>query len=48
MINLMVEGEEGYEIKIFRKNSHSIWENYLSGDQIINWFGENLFGFTMM
>ena len=45
-MKLMVEGEEGDEIKILFEHPHSTWYTYLSGDQIINWLGRNGFGAT--
>ena len=45
--NLFVEGEGGYERKIFCEHPHSTWENYFSGDQVMNWIGSNGFGATM-
>ena len=47
VMKLMVEGEDGYERKTFHENPHSTWENYFSGDQIMNWLGGNGFGSTM-
>ena len=46
-VKLMAEGEEGYKIKIFCEHPHSTWENYFSGDQIMNWLGGNGFGAKM-
>ena len=37
----------GSREKIFREHPHSTWENYFSGDQIMDWLGGNLFGATM-
>ena len=47
VMKLMVEGEEGDKRKIFREHLHSTWENYFSGEQIMNWLGGNEFGSTM-
>ena len=44
VMKLMVEGEEGGERKIFREHPHSIWDNYFSGDHIMDWLGVNGFG----
>jgi hypothetical protein len=33
--------------KIFREKPHSTWDNYFSGDMILNWLGENGFSSTM-
>ena len=41
------EGEEGYEKKIFRENPHSTWDNYFSGDHIMDELGGIVFGATM-
>ena len=46
-MNLMMEGGEGGEMKIFREDQHSTWENYFSGDQIMNCLGRNVFESTM-
>ena len=37
VMKLVVEVEERGERKILRENPHSIWDNYFSGYQIINW-----------
>ena len=47
VMKLMVEGWEGDERKTFCEHPHSTWENYFSGDQIMNWLGGNGFGSTM-
>jgi hypothetical protein len=33
--------------QIFPSYPHFTWDNYFSGDEIMNWFGENGFGATM-
>ena len=48
VMKLMVEGEEGDEKKIFFEHPQSTWENYFSGDQIMNWICGNEFGATIM
>ena len=47
-MKLMVEGEDGDKIKIFREYLHSIWENYFSGYQIMDWLGGDGFGATVV
>ena len=47
VMNLVLKVEEGDERKIFREHPHSTWDNYFSGDQIINWISGNVFGATM-
>ena len=47
VMKLVVEGEEGGEREIFCEHPHSTWDNYFSGDQIMNLIGGDLFGATM-
>jgi len=44
-----VEGEPaGPSVKkIFKEKFHSTWDNYFSGDVIMDWLGTNGFGATM-
>ena len=46
VLKLMSEGENGDNIRIFCEHPHSTWDNYFSGDQIMNWIGGNGFGDT--
>jgi len=43
----MVEGEAGTAQKLYTEKPHSTWDNYFSGDKIMDWLGENGFGGTM-
>ena len=47
VMKLMVEVDERDEIKIFREHPQSMLDNYFSGDQIMNWLGEDGIGATM-
>jgi hypothetical protein len=33
--------------KVFRERPHSTWDNYFSGDKVLNWLGANNFAATM-
>ena len=47
VLKLVVEGEEGDKKTILCKHPHSAWDNYFSGDHIMDWLGGNGFGATM-
>ena len=47
VLKLMVEIEEGDEIKFFCEHPHSTWDNNFSGYQIMNCICENSFGDMM-
>ena len=42
-----MEKEAGETRKVFRDKPHTTWDNYFSGDRVMNWLGENGFGATM-
>ena len=46
-INKLCVGSVGNGPKIFRVKPHSTWDNYFSGDGILDWLGTNGFGATM-
>ena len=48
MIKPMIVGSESTAKKIFKEKPHSTWDNYFSGDQIMEWLGQQGFGCTMM
>ena len=45
----MVLGEPSVDgvKKIFTAKPHQVWDNYFSGDQIMDWMGEQGYGVTM-
>ena len=43
----MVDGEDGETKKLYSNRPHSTWDNHFSGDQMMQWAGENGFGLTM-
>ena len=47
VINLTAEEEDEDERKIVCEQPNSTWDNYFSGDQILDWLGGNRFGDTM-
>jgi len=48
-IKPLVKGETGDgRRQIYDSFPHSTWDNYFSGDPIMNWIGEEGFGATMM
>ena len=50
-VSKMVIDEEdavqGETRKVFREKPHTIWDNYFSGDPVMDWLGQNEFGATM-
>ena len=46
-INTMVYGETGDAKKLYLQKPHFTWDNYFSGDQIMNYAGGLGFGMTM-
>ena len=43
----LVVGGPGDKRKIFASKPHSTWDNYFSGDKILNYMGKNGFAGTM-
>eukprot|EP00957_Ditylum_brightwellii_P018962 1426774-Ditylum_brightwellii.AAC.1 len=43
----MIQGETGDCRKIFTKHPCSTWDNYFSGDRIMDWMGSEGFGGVM-
>ena len=39
--------EDGSTKKVFRAKPHTTWDNYFSGDLVMDWLGQNGFGATM-
>ena len=46
-VKTMVHGEEGDAKKLYMQKPHFTWDNYFSGDQIMDYAGEQGFGMTM-
>jgi hypothetical protein len=47
-LKFLVQGEEANGRRhIFSEKPHSTWDNFLSGDDINDWIGENGFGVMM-
>eukprot|EP00957_Ditylum_brightwellii_P035090 2660492-Ditylum_brightwellii.AAC.1 len=40
----MIEGEDGDCKKVFRQQPYSTWDDYFSGNRIMNWVGTEGFG----
>ena len=47
VLKLVLEGEEGDKKTILCKHPHSSWDNYFSGDHIMDELGGIVFGATM-
>ena len=41
------DNEDGSTKKVFRAKPHTTWDNYFSGDLVMDWFGKNRFGAKM-
>ena len=46
-LNKMVIGNDGNNKKIFKQKPHITWDNFFSGDTILDWIGRQGFGTTM-
>ena len=46
-INKLCVGSDSRGPHIFRQKPHCTWDNYFSGDAILDWLGDNGFGATM-
>ena len=47
---MVMDGEDikdGSTKKVFRENPHTTWDNYFSGDLLMDWLGHNGFGHKM-
>ena len=40
--------EDGSTKNLFRAKPHTTWDNFFSGDIVMDWMGQNVFGDTMM
>ena len=50
--NMVIDGDgeekvDGKTRKVFREKPHTTWDNYFSGDLVMDWLGQNGFGATM-